>query len=631
MVSYIVLDEQTANELGIPESDRIIGELGLINVFVGKNNSGKSRLLRKLFEKANVDRRNSRELDTSFISSEMTVLSENRNLKNYLSGRISNALRREIHYVTEYQNIYKYLNEVFSETGLTISFFKKHGYNSFNEFLQQYNIDQIDKDTVRNSLEETFERLIFNIGRINSEKLFKTLYIPILRGLRPLQYISNRQFDNTDVFTARTNFDYFAPSIKYNLFSGLTIYEDIKKLLLGTEADRQIIAEFEIFLSDQIFEEKITLIPRYNEDVLNIKIGQKPQLPVFQLGDGLQTIITILFPIFIKKSENRIVFIEEPEAHLHPEWQRKLLHAIKQIPNQQYIITTHSNAFINDNETRLFSIKKEEDFVRVQGAVLESDKLSIFRELGYRQSDLLQANYILWVEGYSDKVYLEYWIKQLLPELKEGEHYTIMFYGGANFKYLINEGDFRFIRNINQNFGIILDSDRKNKGEALSSEKKIVQELFEKEGLFCWVTRLRELENYTNYEQFVEAVKTVHSMIDITIGKGDFDDRNTVVDNMAKVQHKSTIKLPPELFGKVQKSKADPLKYVSDQELRQAIESAIKDTAKTTFRVDKIRVAQAYAALNQQKLVGELHDQLKLLIEKIKMANAISRNNTLED
>lgn len=631
MVSYIVLDEQTANELGILESDRIIGELGLVNVFVGKNNSGKSRLLRKLFEKANVDRRNSREHDTSFISNEMAVLSENPRLKNYLSGRISNALKKGMQNASEYQKIYKHLNEIFSETDLTISFFKRHGYNSFNEFLQQYNIDQIDKDTVKNSLEETFERLIINIGRINSEKQFKTLYIPILRGLRPLQFLTDRKFDNTDVFTARTNFDYFNPSMKYNLFSGLTIYEDIKKLLLGTEADRQIIAEFETFLSDYIFDEKITLIPRYNEDVLNIKIGQKPQLPVFQLGDGLQTIITILFPIFIKKDQKRLVFIEEPETHLHPEWQRKLLQALKWIPNQQYFITTHSNAFINDEQTRLYSVKKEEEVFRVQEAILESDKLSIFRELGYKQSDLLQANYILWVEGYSDKVYLEYWINQLSPELKEGEHYTVMFYGGANFKYLINEGNFRFIRNINQNFGIILDSDRKNKTEVLNKEKRIVQELFEKEGLFCWVTKRRELENYTNYEQFVEAVEKVHSLIDITIGEDDFDDRNTVVDNKAKVQHKSTIKLPSELFGKVQKNKTDPLKNVSDQELRQAIESAIKDTANTTFRVDKIRVAQAYTTLNLPELEGELQNQLKLLIEKIKMANAISRNNTLED
>ena len=63
------------------------------------------------------------------------------------------------------------------------------------------------------------------------------------------------------------------------------------------------------------------------------------------------------------------------------------------------------------------------------------------RSLGYRASDLLQANAIVWVEGPSDRIYLLHWLREVAPDLVEGVDFSIAFYGGALLKRLSGAED----------------------------------------------------------------------------------------------------------------------------------------------------------------------------------------------
>lgn len=627
MIRYIYCKDQILDELLISKVDGIIGELSTLNVFAGKNNAGKSRLLRKLFYSAHIN-----SLDVFFIDDRNSNIQNNQifNLiQRLFTGKI-NTLNHQPDFALkeEVNNLFKYVVEYKLENEIKIV-----------KFINELKNDDINfPEIYKNALEST-GLITFCKSRLNEfesilQQLFKnnvninTLYIPILRGLRPIQYQngSNILFSNEDSFARRTKFDYFDNKFSGDIFTGLSIYEDIKKLLLGTEYDRKLIGDFEKFLSENIFENKVTLIPKYDKDVLHIKIGDNPQLEIYNLGDGLQTIISILFPIFIGKDNSRLVFIEEPESHLHPDWQSKLLLALKKIPNQQYLITTHSNAFINDSNTKLFSVKLDNGEVRINEANLEGDKLSIIRELGYKPSDLLQANYILWVEGFSDKIYIEKWINMIDSTLEEGLHYSILFFGGSNFKHLLqneNVEDLTFVKSINQNFGIILDSDRKKKNEKLREDKQKIKDHFDSNNLFCWITTYREIENYIDVFEFEDAIKKFHKKENITLATGEYDDRNKVIDNDAKLEFKSSIKLPESIFSKVQRNKDGTTKGVDEQTLRDAIDLAIKSTASNHFTVDKIKVAKEYVNSNPKMPGGELLIQLKKLIVEIKKANRI--------
>lgn len=621
VATYIVIDNETAKEINIPLSDRILGSLSAVNVFVGQNNSGKSRFLRSIF--------------SADISATKFILEEYE--ENHLSvGDLSNWLQK--FFITNsgpFSNsrISKLSGLIYSDLSGDLTnviefctdFYKKS--ESSNSRYQEFN-DLLKSDqSLAINFKRDYSELINVFPRVSFGENPRRMYIPILRGLRPINKNGDR-FDNGDAYSDRTRFDYFRPSSQENeIFSGLSMYEDIKKLLLGREDQRKLIRDFEIFLKEQVFDENITLIPKYNSDVLEIKIGAKDQFPIFNLGDGLQTIITILFPVFVGQNKKRCVFIEEPETHLHPHWQAKLLNALKSIPNQQYFITTHSTTFINDKDSAVFNISEQNDELRIQKVEFDHQKLSILKDLGYKQSDLLQANYILWVEGPSDKIYLENWIKQLAPELVEGSNYTILLFGGSNYKHIFIKNSIvslDIVKSINRNFGIILDSDKSSESADIKRDLIEIKQYFDHEELFCWITNAREVENYLEDSDFENAVRHVHDVKNISIALGEYSDRNKVENLDSKREFKATIKIPQELMAIIQKNKDGSTKKIEDSVLREGIEKAIQATSKTIFEINKIEVAKRYISTSSTVPEGELGQKLKELIVKIKEANHIN-------
>src|SRR5438094_9646640 len=105
--------------------------------------------------------------------------------------------------------------------------------------------------------------------------------------------------------------------------------------------------------------------------------------------------------------------------------------------------------------------------------------LEVLNDLGIRAADVLQANFVVWIEGPSDRIYLNRWIGLMAPELVEGVDYSIMFYGGRLLFHLSLLRDelglcadelIKLLR-INQNSSSVIDSDR-TRGQAEINETK---------------------------------------------------------------------------------------------------------------------------------------------------------------
>ena len=107
-------------------------------------------------------------------------------------------------------------------------------------------------------------------------------------------------------------------------------------------------------------------------------------IPYEYLSSGFKSCISILFGI-IKEIEFRylndgdiaavdfdgLILIDEIEIHLHPEWQSKICHALKEIfPRAQFFITTHSPHVIQsasyDEVIALEKIIEEDNFIAIQ-------------------------------------------------------------------------------------------------------------------------------------------------------------------------------------------------------------------------------------------------------------------------
>ena len=59
--------------------------------------------------------------------------------------------------------------------------------------------------------------------------------------------------------------------------------------------------------------------------------------------------LLILLTVLTEDLQPYIIFMDEPEASLHFEWQQKLITLIRELnPNAQLVLTTHSPALIMD-------------------------------------------------------------------------------------------------------------------------------------------------------------------------------------------------------------------------------------------------------------------------------------------
>jgi putative ATP-dependent endonuclease of the OLD family len=243
----------------------------------------------------------------------------------------------------------------------------------------------------------------------------------------------------------------------------------------------------------------------------------KGLIPMSHTGSGVKTILLVLINLFIvprlfKRPLSQFLFaFEELENNLHPAVLRRLfLYLAEKAQNEQcrFFITTHSHVVIDllsgNETTQIIHIKHDGKSASVATVSTFLDSRSIFQDLGVRASDLLQANAVVWLEGPSDRIYFNRWIKEWsYGAIKENVHYTCVYSAGSLLAHYCFEdpgslSDEEFIRalKINQHAIVLIDSDRRNESDPLKSRAARIVEEVDQVGGFSWITAGKEVENY---------------------------------------------------------------------------------------------------------------------------------------
>lgn len=304
---YWAEDIKSYTSDNLKEYNKII-EIKRLNFFIGKNNAGKSRFLRNIFSTATTSQRYQINLFRQLLS----ISYELEFNKKYEYLKTQQAYHDFYAQMNALQDTMRHSGESAADQ---FRFCLEH-LNKMN-LLNAFGLNQHPNNLRNNFREQYQESLDVNID-------FKKFYIPTLRGMRPVTEIENKQ-----PYIERAQKDYFKDIHKVNeknIITGECLYYELKVHLLGEPEQRDLIKSYEEKLSQYFFDnEPVSLIPKHDEDVVNIKIGKDKQFPISQLGDGLQQAIILTYEAFTKKDEIYSFFIEEPELHMHAGMVRQLM------------------------------------------------------------------------------------------------------------------------------------------------------------------------------------------------------------------------------------------------------------------------------------------------------------------
>ncbi|APD07986.1 hypothetical protein UJ101_02487 [Flavobacteriaceae bacterium UJ101] len=541
-----------------------------INIFIGANNSGKSRFLRELMIQDQLYFDNEFNiLINEFNKSVRTQSVDYNQLKNInlqiplLESIDESIIKRGLlgdQYIYKNKNIkdsilnrYEWTNEV----NKVFEFYDNFDYIS-NHYTFSDNARYI---LVKEHIAWQFQ----NLEKIKASIDFiyysseRFVYIPTMRSAHLLYMDNDIQEDKTYYKDTRLVNDVFKTTLReyykldvsdknerLDIFTGQRLYYEIVKLRNSNKDVREKFYSFEKFLGDNFFNKKqVDIIAHFDlefskDDLkksisLNIEDVEKDK-KIYELGDGLQALILLLFKIYMSE-EKSTIFIDEPELNLHPGMQRIFLNEIVKLSEEKQLIiyiVTHSNHFLD------LTVDQEKisiyNFINVGNSHFEirnvkNGDFSILKDLGVQSSSVFIANCTIWVEGPSDVYYLRGFLdaylnqeesEEDLLDFKEDIDYAFFEFGGNlidtyifDEDYLDNNSDQVNALALNNRIFLLHDNDgylHDNEGEVAMRKNKIkrFEEFFEQNKInnnFLFRdTGGKEIENILNKEIWREII-----------------------------------------------------------------------------------------------------------------------------
>lgn len=139
-------------------------------------------------------------------------------------------------------------------------------------------------------------------------------------------------------------------------------------------------------------------------------------------GTGTGQVLAILYAVLASQQPRPIV-IDEPQSYLHPGAVKKLIEILKEFPQHQYFIATHSAEIIAAaNPSTIVKLRFEDGYTiaSMMNAGDIKEQRSLLAELGVSLSDVFGADTILWVEGPTEELCFPLVLDKLAPKLLTG-------------------------------------------------------------------------------------------------------------------------------------------------------------------------------------------------------------------
>lgn len=434
-----------------------INPLAHVTSFIGPNGTGKSTILRVLnlalniLSKATIcDEYPEHEPWDKFEKATLhfetdTPITVPKILQNQL-GEIIHGLTITIHN-EKTSFVISLIENQNSKIGISSSFFAGLLSKKSLTTKQQY-INDLNK-----SIAST-ENTLRNIKTEEKQKLQKQMATDIEKKknieleLEADQKISVNNHLNEDLIITRNAIESLLSKIKFPkpIYIGhrqsphTSIKEFISKMIKLKKGNKT---------NETMFQKNRELLEQLLKNDVDINENDERQeniyinnIPYEKASSGTEITLSY-FAMTHMENENCIILWDEPENGLHPTRRYKLLDLVLN-DKRQYVLATHATEFapINYDAISIWSCDSNyadsKVSLSISPVVNRQGAFETLSALGVQPARILfTANVTIWVEGPTELIFYQFWLKKILPtHIIEGFHYTFMQYGGGLINYI---------------------------------------------------------------------------------------------------------------------------------------------------------------------------------------------------
>lgn len=245
-------------------------------------------------------------------------------------------------------------------------------------------------------------------------------------------------------------------------------------------------------------------------------------------SSGEKELLIYLFAIYGLNVRDALIIVDEPELHLHPRWQRKLLDLFERLSKEtgnQFLLATHSPVFVSPASiqyvSRVYSNEQKSAIVRLNNED-PLEKKHLFSIVNSHNNErIFFADKVVLVEGITDYIFFNAVFQKFEVTNRTTQTCEIISVGGKNFFSPYE----KILKAFNIPYAVIADLDYLDELSSKKGSEKI-KELF--------TINHKKIKKNVFDDSTSKDGDALVRRIDEAISSGNLDDLKSLWDHIKK-------------------------------------------------------------------------------------------------